>query len=355
MPYLLNAWYAAAMGSEVSAKPFRRTILEQPVALFRDADGDARAVFDRCPHRFVPLSRGRVVDGALECGYHGLRFDGTGACVSNPHGDGSIPKNASVRSFPLYERYGYVWIWPGDASLADPALLPAFEFLEQPHQFAANQGYLYARANYQLVVDNLLDLSHVSYVHKNFVVEGVTAEERLRATEVELIRVGNSIINRRYRRNFPPNRTPRVLFGVSDRVDSRTTMHWHAPSLLYFDLGVAEMGQAEEDGLCTPAAHFVTPETETTSHYFFVQARNRRLDEEEVGQAFFDLTYDAFVNEDEPMVAAQQVELGELTDLLALRPAYLPTDQAAVAARRLLSQLIAAERVINEEREQPAA
>jgi phenylpropionate dioxygenase-like ring-hydroxylating dioxygenase large terminal subunit len=351
MPYLLNAWYAAAASSEVTTDPRRRTLLDMPVVLYRTEGGGAHILMDRCPHRFVPLSRGRVVGELLECGYHGLRFDSSGTCAFNPHGDGAIPPNAKVRGFPVMERYGYVWFWPGDVEAADPLALPAFPFLEDPEHFAVDQGYIHANANYQLIVDNLLDLSHAPYLHGGFVIDGVSTEERLKATEVELIRVGNSITNRRYRRNFPPNRPTRELFGVtSERVDNRTTMHWHAPALLHFDLGACEVGQPEEEGLCIPAGHFITPETDRSSHYFFAQARNRFIDDPKVGETFFNVTHAAFHNEDEPMVAAQQAQLGSETDILKLRPVYLQTDQASVAARRVLLRLIEAEQTSVQQR-----
>lgn len=122
MSYLRNVWYVAAWASEV--KPGRmltRTLLEERVLMFRDEAGEARALFDQCPHRFAPLSMGKLCDGGryVQCGYHGLQFDGKGACVSNPHGP--VPKAAKVKSYPLVERYSVLWIWMGDPEQADPA------------------------------------------------------------------------------------------------------------------------------------------------------------------------------------------------------------------------------------------
>ena len=130
---------------------------------------------------------------------------------------GRSPANAKVRAYPIIERYGYVWFWPGDPAAADPAALPAFPFLEDPAHFAVDHGYVHAKANYQLVVDNLLDLSHAPYLHGGFMIDGVSTEERLKTTEVELIRVGNSLTNRRYRRNSRSTALARDL-----RHDGRT-------------------------------------------------------------------------------------------------------------------------------------
>ena len=103
MTYLRNCWYMAAWGDEVGEKPLARTFLDKPVVLYRDADGRAHALFDRCPHRFAPLSVGKVEDATLVCGYHGLGFGGDGACTRNPHGP--IPRALRVKSYPVVEAH----------------------------------------------------------------------------------------------------------------------------------------------------------------------------------------------------------------------------------------------------------
>src|SRR5258705_10760166 len=119
--FLRNTWYVAAWADEVEpGQLLARRLLDQPIVLFRDAEGRPRALTDRCPHRFVPLSMGRLIEGGnvIRCGYHGLRFDGDGRCVLNPQG-GSPPPRARVRSFPAVERYSALWIWMGDGEAAD--------------------------------------------------------------------------------------------------------------------------------------------------------------------------------------------------------------------------------------------
>ena len=130
-PYLRNVWYVAGWADELGEKPQAKIFLEEPVALFRDEAGIARALYGRCPHRFAPLGAGCVIDGTLACPYHGLRFDGSGTCVHNPH-QGEEPPKASVPAFPLVERYRLLWIWLGDAALADPATIPDFAWLDDP-------------------------------------------------------------------------------------------------------------------------------------------------------------------------------------------------------------------------------
>ena len=164
MSFLWNAWYVAALACEVNSnRPLARTLLGEAVVLYRDQVGQAVALSDRCPHRFAPLHRGRIHQGVLECPYHGLRFDGSGHCVHNPHGDGRIPPTAQVRSFPLQERYGMVWIWMGEAQHAAQADLLPFEYLNPEHNVTAS-GYLRTRAHYQLSADNLLDLGRIGHI-----------------------------------------------------------------------------------------------------------------------------------------------------------------------------------------------
>ncbi len=128
MNFLRNAWYCAGWAADLGAEPITRTYLNEPVLLYRMRDGRAVAIGERCPHRFAPLHKGKLRDDCIECPYHGLRFDASGACVHNPHGDGAIPKAARVKAYPLVEQYGALWIWMGDPSLADEsALIDAHE------------------------------------------------------------------------------------------------------------------------------------------------------------------------------------------------------------------------------------
>ncbi len=342
MTFLRNCWYAAAWADEVGESPMHRQYLGEDVVLYRIADGSIHALQDRCPHRFAPLSMGTVIGDQLQCAYHGLRFGIDGACVHNPHYE-ALPAAARVRAFPLVERYGMLWIWMGDAP-ADPDMLPVeFAFLANP-AFRAVSGYLHVAGNYQLVIDNLLDLTHAPYLHPAFAIPGVSTEERLKRTTTELIREEARIIAKRWRLACPPNGPTRTLFGFDDPLmDSRSHMHWLPPSLIYFDAGAARLGEAEDAGLCLPALHAITPETDRTSHYFFAQARNMRLDDAHADEVLLGILRNAFINEDEPMIARQQARMGSETDVMALDPVLLKSDGAPVAARRSLAALIAAE------------
>jgi len=340
--YLQNVWYAAAHGAELAQGPLARTLLEQPVVLFRTSSGSVSALQNRCPHRFAPLSLGKIRGEELECGYHGLRFDGSGVCSHNPHG--KIPPRAKVRAYPVIERYGYIWLWPGDPALADAALLPTFDFLEDQERFTIVPGYLHVKANYELIVDNLLDLSHALFIHPHFAIPGLTVEEQLRSITTKTITQGNLITAWRVSIGVPPNRPTREIFGFGpELVDSRSHMTWHPPALLNFDVGACLTGTPENSGLCIPQAHLITPETARTSHYFFAASRNLKRNDPEAGKQLFNLLDLAFRQQDEPMIEAVQHSMGEVTDLDSLRPLLLRTDAAPVTARRILRRLIVAE------------
>jgi phenylpropionate dioxygenase-like ring-hydroxylating dioxygenase large terminal subunit len=339
--YLRNCWYAAAYSEDITRDPFARTILDEPLVLYRKRDGSPVILSDTCPHRFAPMSEGVVIDDDIRCGYHGLRFNGDGICTDNPHNPDLIPRAACLQSYPVLEKYGFIWIWPGAKEKVDEGLLPDFYYLNNPQNFRALNGYLHVEGNYQLVVDNLLDLTHAPYLHPQFAMPGVDIEKQLKKTESKLIRHEKSVTAYRLRSGLPPNQATIDLFDFSnDPVDTRSHMHWYPPAVIDFDNGTCLEGTPEEEGFCFPQAHAITPETEITSHYFFAAARNLKLDDESVDEAIANLLDQAFRTQDEPMIRRIQQRMGPSGDLNSLNPVYLSTDGAPVAARRMLEKMI---------------
>jgi vanillate O-demethylase monooxygenase subunit len=163
-PFLRNCWHVAAFAHELDADFLARRLLDQPVLLLRTAGGNIAALEDRCPHRLVPLSIGKRVWNAVQGGYHGTVVGSDGSCLRIP-GQAHIPNNSATRTFPVLERFGLVWIWMGDPALADASLVPNLFWLDDAHWTAA-KGYIHMRADYPLVTDNLLDLSHETYIHQ---------------------------------------------------------------------------------------------------------------------------------------------------------------------------------------------
>lgn len=343
--YLRNCWYVAALSNEVGRAPLARRLLDEPVVLFRKEGGTPVALTDRCPHRFAPLSEGRLVGDEIQCAYHGLRFDCEGRCTANPHNGGKPLGAASVASYTLTERYGFVWMWPGDSGRADPELIPHFPYLADDSLWRVLSGHLQVAGNYQLVSDNLLDLTHAPYLHPGFKMPGVTPEQQLAATVTKVEQGERSVHYYRHRNGLPPNQATIDLFGFpAQPAISRTHMHWYPPALIDFDNGTHFEGQTEMEGLCFPQAHCITPETETTCHYFFAAARNLKLDDPEIDAALTKVLDTAFRTQDEPMIEAVQRRMGPTGDLDSLGPVMLKTDAAPVLARRMLKAMIAAER-----------
>lgn len=342
MSFLRNTWYVAAWSNEISTEaPMRRVILGEPIALYRDENGRPVALADRCPHRFAPLSRGRVRQGALECPYHGLAFDASGRCVHNPHGDGRIPEAARVASYPLMERYGAVWIWMGDAERANEATLPDFGYLD-PAQNETSTGYLLTRAHYQLSADNLLDLSHFQFLHPDTL--GTPA---ITAGSMHFEDDGETVWARRSTRGEHLRDAVAVPFGVPKGVpvDRWLDVRWNAPGLMSIEVGATITNLPREYGLTSFSGHFLTPETEASTHYFFGFGLPKALGARgsEVVQYVVDMLMDPFRNEDLPMLEAQQQALGG-QEFWAAKPLMLPIDGGAVRARRILERKLEAER-----------
>src|SRR5215471_7863914 len=158
--FLRNYWYVAAYDHEIGRRPLGRIILGEPIVFYRLEDGTPVALEDRCAHRHLPLSMGTLVGDVLQCHYHGLRYDKTGTCVRVP-GQDTIPRSARVKSYPVVERYHWLWIWMGDPALADPDKITDFHWFDDPN-WGAKGEYLHVKGNWQLIVDNLLDLTHLA-------------------------------------------------------------------------------------------------------------------------------------------------------------------------------------------------
>ena len=162
--FLRNCWYVIAWDHEVPAEGlFSRVVLNEPILVFRTADGGFAAMEDRCCHRAAPLSRGKKEGDAVRCGYHGLKFDASGRCVQIP-GQDNIPPKLGVRGYPVVERDKLVWIWMGDPAQADAAKILDFPYLRDTG-WRGHPGYLHYDANYLLIVDNLSDFAHLAFVH----------------------------------------------------------------------------------------------------------------------------------------------------------------------------------------------
>lgn len=346
-PLLRNAWYMAGWGAElVPGTMLARTLLDEPVVMFRRADGTVAALEDRCPHRFAPLSAGHLIAGdRVQCAYHGIEIDAEGRCAHNPHGAKNIPSRANVTSYPVVERHQALWIWMGSGP-ADAGRIPDFSVLDNvPELCGTRLDQIRVAAGYKLIVDNLLDLSHTSFLHAGTLGNADTVN-----SAVDVAQEGEDIIVTRLATNAaPPGRSAMQWPGHPERVDVFTRMRWMAPSTLRLVTGICEMGTPWESGTGIHALHMLTPETERSTHYFFTAVRfglktadpalNRQIQEKIADQRRY-----AFEIEDAPVIEAQQRRIEQAGR--PLEPVTLSVDVGTVRFRRAIERLEAAETAI---------
>lgn len=349
MTYLRNTWYVAGMSDELlPGQLLARTYLDEPVVLFRNAAGEPQALADRCPHRFAPLSKGKLCEGGntVQCGYHGLQFNGKGACTGNPHGDGRIPSAAVVRSYPVMEKFGVVWIWMGDAAQADPSKIPDLSCLDREHNHVAI-GYLFIESNYMLENDNILDLSHIEFLHP-----GSLGSDAVKTALTELKQEDNTIWSMRQTVNevMPDLMYHLMEYPLGMRVDRWIDVRWDAPSNMVLFSGATPTGRARSEGRATEFPHLFTPQTKRSTHYWFAVCMDKAVwpDGAQRAQMTLDGVTAPFTHEDKPMLEAQQARMGD-ADFWSLKPVLLPSDAPGVRARRVLDGLIAAEQAAHTE------
>lgn len=341
MPFLRNTWYCAGWSRELTDQPIAITLLNEPVVLYRRKDGAVAALEDRCPHRFAPLSRGKVQGDNIACGYHGLVFNSEGSCTHNPHGDGRISERCNVKSYSVFESQGVIWIWMGDAEKSDPATIIDIGEPDGRSGWAVVNGYLKVKSHYELITDNLMDLSHVPYLHSFLSGDGEFPPDFKEVRELNAEE--DSIWSMHWNYNMPVTPLYQLLWDEAPSIGTlRAHMRWQPPASLYLDTGFSDSDGEIEDGACFPGIHLITPETENSTHYFWAVARNKKIDDEKLSEGIRAQISNAFEMEDEPMIeACNERMLG--TDLLALKPVILPGDNAAVHVRRKLQKLIQSE------------
>jgi vanillate O-demethylase monooxygenase subunit len=339
--FLRNCWYVGAWGHEVTRQTMlRRTLLGDPVVFYRTEDGTPVALEDRCCHRHAPLSQGRLVGDAVECPYHGFQYDPSGACVLIP-GQSTIPPGARVKSYPAVERYHWIWVWMGDPALADPSTIEDFHWMDDPAWRWAGER-LQLDGNYVLLVENLLDLSHLSYVHRT-----TLGTDKIAATPMRSERLDRGVRVTRWIMNSPPPPFFQKVGGFApDRnVDRWQIIDWTPPAFIRLDVGcaIAGTGAREGDrskGISMRNLNAITPETERTTHYFWAQAHNFKTDRKWMTDLVFQNVHTAFL-EDLAIIRAQQ----ENIDLDPNVPRIdMNHDGGGIAARRMLEALIAEER-----------
>ncbi|ODU83347.1 MULTISPECIES: aromatic ring-hydroxylating dioxygenase subunit alpha [unclassified Novosphingobium] len=337
MTFLRNAWYPAAWSAALGDAPMELTMLDQFIVLFRGEGGQPKALHDACPHRFAPLSRGKSRNGRIVCGYHGLEFDGAGRCVHNPHGHGATVSALRVRAFPVAERYGMLWIWMGAEGGEESHPLPDLPLFDDPGLTWVH-GQLDVRVHYELVTDNLLDLTHVEFLHPFLASPGNAARTHYRCEQM-----GDEVRSVYTIREEPVTGLFQLLWpDAPERANMVADIVWQAPARLSLKTSMGRGESAAGDDPQLVVMHLLVPQGENATRYFWAAGRNSAKDSEQVSAMLHQGTQNAFEFEDEPMIAAVRSRMRS-NDLMAHKPAILPFDEGAIRARRILARMLGRE------------
>ena len=336
--FLKNAWYVAAWERDLKDRPLGVTLLDEDVVIYRQSNGTVAALEDACVHRKLPLSLGRIRGDNLECGYHGLTFDATGRCVRIPCAD-HIPKQARVRSYPLVARYGLLWIWMGVPELADPARIMDVAHWGDPNWGMTCGDAMTVDCNYLLLTDNLLDPSHVAWVHPT---SFAGADCDTQAVDVSVTERG--VIASRWMRGVPvaPLYVQFVAFeGLCDRLQHYEVRYpSHALIRAVFVPAGTAGSEAEHhaSAFIMDSYNFLTPVSGGETRYFWFQMRNAFPHDERLTALMAAGVRGAF-EEDRAILSAVQRN----TERSRTPNISIPIDTAPTRFRRRLTAAISAE------------
>lgn len=335
-----NTWYALGPSPDIGPELTTRTIAGESLVMYRTSDGRAVALEDRCPHRHVPLSEGRLVGDDVQCGYHGMKFDCSGACVEIP-GQAAIPRAAQVRSLPLVERDTLAWGWFGDPADADPALIPDYSICASP-DWVGQYQYRRLRSDFWLGIENFLDPSHVTYVHPE------TLQSQAISTARPDVHVeGERVTVRREVEREQSSPLFASLMGTEfiDRVQD--CVYWPVGNGR-IESTVCPHGRRDQ-AFRTVTTGLFSPETDDTSHFWVGIYRDFALESEE----FSELTQKSLT-----LILDQDVDIVDAAyaNMRDDRPVVrLEVDRGWTAARRILDKRLAADAELEAAKAEAAA
>lgn len=341
--YPINTWYVAAEQHEVSGKtPLARKICGHDIVFYRDGENNVVALEDFCPHRGAALSKGFMEDGNLVCGYHGLKMGKEGKTLSMPKQ--RVERFPCIRAFPVVEKDGFVWLWPGDKAQADPSLIPNF-FWADKSKWAYGGGLYHIECDYRLMIDNLMDLTHETYVHATSI-----GQKEIDETPVKTKLVGKQVVTERHMEGIYAPPFWQSALEANDLPSDQLVDRWQLcrfdlPSHITIEVGVALQGNGGYDAAESQKANsvvvdFITPETENSIHYFWGMARSFKIDDHALTDSIRTQQGAVFM-EDKEVLEAQQRNLNLDPSRKLL---MLDIDAGGVMARRLISKAIDAEK-----------
>ena len=340
-----NAWYVACTPEDIDNKPLGRMVCGESIVFYRAQGGQVAALEDFCPHRGAALSLGRVCEGKLVCGYHGLVMGCDGRTESMPgQRVGAFP---ALRAYPVIERHGFIWVWPGEAERADPALLPQLDWASSP-DWAYGGGLYHVACDYRLMIDNLMDLTHETYVHATSI-----GQPEIDETPCETKVDGDKVITQRFMDGIqaPPFWQMAMSANGLDPqapVDRWQICRFTPPSHIMIDVGVALAGHGGFDAPADKKAYsvvvdFITPETETSHWYHWGMARNFKPGDAALTDSIRQGQGGIF-SEDMEMLQLQQANMLRYPERKLL---MLNIDAGGVQSRRVIDRYLAKEQTPN--------
>lgn len=335
--WVTNTWYALAWDGEVDRNPLARTVCGTPVMLYRKLDRSVVAMRDACPHRLLPLSLGIKEGDSIRCRYHGLKLGPDGVAEEMPLKADKVNTRICAETFAVAERHRFVWIWIGDKARADEALIPDLWPCPAPG-WTFDGGHYSIACDYRLVIDNLMDLTHETHVHA-----GSIGQPELMEAPIETRVEGEAVFVTRWMPGIDAPPFWRDALRSDGPVDRWQICQFVAPSSVIIDVGVAPVaaGASIEDhdqGVRGFVIDVMTPESETSTHYFWGMARN--FDIEDQG-------FTALFKAQQGGVFAEDVEVLEAQERAIAANPHLKLnayniDQGGVRARQIINRLIGA-------------
>lgn len=336
-----NQWYVAAYGREIGRELLGRTILNEPIAFYRtEESGEVVALADRCVHRRFPLSASRLDGDKVVCGYHGFTYDTSGTCVYVP-GQKRIPRTARVSAYPVVEQDSFVWVWIGDPALADATTIPRAPHLADTANWTTVGGMEPIDGNYGLLVDNLMDLSHETYLHGGYIGTPEVAETPM-TTEVD---EGAGIV--RVSRHMDDAACPPFYersTGIRGRITRWQDIEYHAPCLYLLHSRIAPQGVLPNaDGTDPDAFHVeityaITPSTDNSVYDFWAVSRDFGHGDEEMSAFLHDFNREVVIQDVDALNLLQKTLDTEPEGYQELS---INIDTGGLAARRILARLAA--------------
>jgi phenylpropionate dioxygenase-like ring-hydroxylating dioxygenase large terminal subunit len=336
--YPLNQWYAAAYADEVTRQPLPRTLLDRQVVLYRTEAGAPVALTDRCIHRRAPLSAGGLVGDAIECPFHGMTFAPDGSCIRIPCQD-KIPPGARVRSYPVVDLHGLIWIWMGEAAMADPATIPDMHWLNDP-KLTAVKGMFHLKCNYLTALDNLLDDTHLPFVHRNSI-----GTPKMVTAPIDVEGGDDWVGFSRWTMDTPPSSVHAKAGGFTTNVDRWFIVKYVKPSTVLIDVGSAPIGTGapqgdRSKGISLYSNGTVTPGLGNTCFYFWHTARTFSLGDTSVSELLHKEMTRTF---EEDVDIVEKVQRNVDSDNEGLPQLSIAGDVVAARARRIIASLVAGE------------